>query len=189
MSSSVGAVSVEGVGPVGDLATALRADSCTELSEAVRVLLEGSFFQLSDDEVVEALREVEVCARQLVVVSRRLTIEAAERKLPKNTGADTVRRFLVETLRLSSADAGARAKAAEELGTWHDIGGEPKPVKFALAAAAQADGDISADHVRAIEKAMNRLPDKCSPTEREAAEVHLVTYARTGWPDDVVKVG
>ncbi|WP_330179203.1 HNH endonuclease [Nocardia sp. NBC_01503] len=186
MSSSGGDASVDGV---GDSAPPLRVDCCTELSDAVIGLLEGSFLNLTDDEVIEALREVETCARQLVVVSRRLTIEAAERKLPKTTGADTVRRFLIETLRLSSADAGARAKAAEELGTWHDLQGEPKPVTLALAAAAQAEGDISPDHVRAIEKAMDRLPDRCSATDREAAQDQLVTYARTGWPDDVVKVG
>ncbi|MFB8006600.1 DUF222 domain-containing protein [Nocardia sp. NPDC056000] len=160
-----------------------------QLADVVAALLEVPLGDLSNDGVVEAMQRVESCARQLVCVSRRLTVEAVERKLPEALGLGTIKKFLSDTLRLSGPDAGARARATMMLGTWHDLLGNPVRIPLGMVAEAQVAGDISPDHVRAIEAVMKRIPDSCTPADREAAQDQLVTYARTGWPEDIPAVG
>lgn len=75
------------------------------LSAAVSDLLERSLVPLSDGDLVEVMRGVERCTRRLAAVQHRLLIEAEERSIPARCGVKSVKRFLMETLRLSSAEA------------------------------------------------------------------------------------
>ncbi|MEV0298023.1 DUF222 domain-containing protein [Nocardia sp. NPDC050710] len=159
------------------------------LRVAVAELLEAPLTGLSNDAVVCALREVEQASRMLAAVGHRLIVEASDRSLPSHSGTGTVKRFLMQTLRLSSADAAARVGAATSLGTWHDMGGEPVEPHLPATAAAQADGDISVDHARGIAAVMKRVPGSTRDAEFRAAEEILADFARTGSPDDIPKVG
>ncbi|MEV0297729.1 DUF222 domain-containing protein [Nocardia sp. NPDC050710] len=159
------------------------------LLSSVAALRDLSLTGLSDDEIVHAMRGVEQAARMLAAVGHRLIVEASDRSLPSHTGTGTVKRFLMQTLRLSNADAGARVAAATSLGTWHDMGGDAVEPRLPATAAAQADGDISPDHARGIAAVMKRVPGSTRDADFHAAEQILADFARTGSPDDIGKVG
>ncbi|MEU6562990.1 HNH endonuclease signature motif containing protein [Nocardia nova] len=156
---------------------------------AVSDLLERSLAPLSDGDLVAAMWDVETCARRLAAMQHRLLIEAEERSLPSRTGAKTVKRFLMQTLRLSSADAGSRVNAAQWVGTFHDLDGELRDPQLPCTAGALTAGEVSIDHVRGIVTVMNRVPRGVSDADREAAEQILAEFARSGSPDDIGKVG
>ncbi|MBB5914765.1 hypothetical protein BJY24_003632 [Nocardia transvalensis] len=159
------------------------------LYSAVTDLLELPLTPLTDDEVVDVMRDVERCVRMLVSVRHRLLIEASERSLPARFGLKSLKKFLMETLRLASADAGARVHQASWVGTFHDMTGQPTDPRLPHTAEALAAGEISADHARGVAAVMNRVPRGVSEEDREAAEQVLAEFARSGSPDDVGKVG
>ncbi|WP_024802844.1 HNH endonuclease signature motif containing protein [Nocardia sp. BMG51109] len=159
------------------------------LHAAVTGVLEMPLTPLSDDDVVEMMRDIEKCARILTAVQHRLLVEANERSLPARFGSKSIKKFLIETLRLNSADAGSRVHRALWVGTPHDMAGEPIDPPLPHTAHALESGEISTDHVRGIVAVMNRIPRGVGPEEREAAEQILAEFARTGSPDDIGKVG
>src|SRR5689334_9974598 len=140
------------------------------LLAAISELSERSLTPLSDEQLVQAMRDVESCMRRLTAMQHRLLIEAEERSLPSRTDAKTVKRFLMETLRISSADAGSRVNSARRVATFHDLDGELRDPQLPCTAAALTHGEISADHVRGIAQVMNRVPRGVSDADREAAE-------------------
>lgn len=159
------------------------------LHAAVTDLHQHPLTPLSDDGVLTVMRQVEQCTRMLVSVQNRLLVEANERSLPARHGVASLTKFLAQTLRLASADAGARVKQAGWVATFHDMSGDPVPPQLPHTAEAMADGDISGDHANGIAAVMNRIPHRASADDREAAEHILAGFARTSSPDDIGKVG
>ncbi|TLF78461.1 HNH endonuclease signature motif containing protein [Nocardia cyriacigeorgica] len=159
------------------------------LHAAVVSLLESPLTPLTDDGVVAVMQQVERCARMLTAVQHRLLVEAGERSLPARAGSKSLKRFLMETLRLASADAGARVHQAVQVATFHDMGGDPVDPRMPHTAQALISGDISADHARGIANVLHKVPNGVSREEREAAEQILTDFARAGSPDDIGKVG
>ncbi|WP_156959878.1 hypothetical protein [Nocardia sp. BMG51109] len=94
------------------------------LHTAVGDLLQLALTPLTDDDVVTLMREVERCARRVTALQHRLLVEADERSLPARFGAKSLKKFLIETLRLAGPDAGARVHQASWVGTFHDMAGE-----------------------------------------------------------------
>src|SRR5262245_44074569 len=135
-----------GVGTGGSAADALLA--------AVGELVECSLTPLPDRGVVELLRGVERAARMLAAVQHRVLIEVDLRSIPVDSGAKTIKRFLMETLRLSNAEAGARVRAARRVGTFCDLSGEEREPELPCTAAALRSGDISVEHARGIAAVM-----------------------------------
>ncbi len=135
------------------------------------------------------MRDVERCTRMLTMVRHRLLVEASDRSLPARYGSKSLKRFLMETLNLASADAGARVHQAQSVASFHDMAGEPVDPRLPHTAQALTAGDISADHARGIAAVINRVPRGASADDRAAAEEILTDFARTGSPDDIGKVG
>ncbi|MFI1460848.1 HNH endonuclease signature motif containing protein [Nocardia carnea] len=159
------------------------------LRTAVVDLYELPLNSLSDDELVAAMQNVERCTRMLTAVQHRLLVEAQQRSLPARFGVKSLKKFLMQTLRLAGADAGARVNQAAWVATFHDMAGEPITPRLPHTAATLASGEISADHARGIAAVMNRVPHGASAEEREAAEQILAEFARSGSPDDLGMVG
>lgn len=166
------------------------ADAVTEpLLTAVTDLLAQPLTALSDEQVVAVMRQIEMCTRQLATAQHRLLIEAEERGLPAHAGVKTGKRFLMQTLRLSGADAGRRVKAAQWVGEFHDLSGEVRDPQLPCAADALTRGEISTDHVHGIAHVMKRIPRGAAEADREAAEQLLTEFACSGSPDDLSAVG
>jgi hypothetical protein len=160
-----------------------------ELLAAVGELIERPLAPLSDDEAAELLCGVERAARMLVAVRHRVMIEVDRRAIPAFAKAGTLKRFLMETLRLSNAEAGAPVYAARRVGTFCDLAGEAREPELPCTAAALRRGDISAEHARGIAVVMKRVPHAVALVDREAAERILADFAVTGSPDDIGKLG
>ena len=161
----------------------------TALHAAVTTLHELQLTGLSDGDVVAVMREVEKCSRVLTSVQHQLLVEAGERSLPARCGAKSLKKFLMQTLRLSGADAGARVHRAAWVATFHDLAGDPVAPRLPHTAQALTEGEISADHARGIAAVMNRVPRGATGHDREAAEQILAEFARSGSPDDIGKIG
>ncbi|WP_067680220.1 HNH endonuclease signature motif containing protein [Nocardia miyunensis] len=159
------------------------------LLAAVGELVEQSLTPLPDRDVVELMRGVERAARMLVAVQHRVLIEVDSRSIPADTGAKTIKLFLMETLRLSNVEAGARVRAATRVGTFCDMSGAELAPELPCTAIALRRGDISVEHARRITAVMVRVPRGVDAADREAAEKLLAEFAATGSPDDIGKVG
>ncbi|MEV6279586.1 DUF222 domain-containing protein [Nocardia sp. NPDC051832] len=159
------------------------------LLSAVTELADISVTALSDDAVLEAMRDLEKARRMLDSFGHQLIVRATEGGLPARTGAGTTKKLLIQTLRISHADAGARIAAATTLGVWHDIPGDAMEPRHPATAAAQAEGDISVDHAREIAKVLKRVPGSVANADFEAAEQILATAARAVMPEDLTNIG
>ncbi|MFI9503705.1 DUF222 domain-containing protein [Nocardia sp. NPDC052566] len=100
-----------------------------------------------------------------------------------------MKRFLIETLRLSHTEAAARVAATTQLGSFHTMHGEPIEPRMPATATAQTEGEISPEHARVIHKVLNRIPGCTDNPEYEAAEQILATAARDLEPEKVAQVG
>ncbi|MFD4369099.1 DUF222 domain-containing protein [Rhodococcus sp. NPDC058521] len=163
--------------------------SMEALEGAAAVLVHDSLTHLSDDEVVEFIRQLETTVRTLGAVSDRLIVEAMERSIPGRLGYNSPNKLLVDIIRVSATDASARVGRAREVGTWHTMDGQPAPPALPETAAARADGAIGNDHVRAVSKTLRKVPRVVSPSDIADAEKILADCARHGTPEDVEQAG
>ncbi|GAA5053489.1 HNH endonuclease signature motif containing protein [Nocardia callitridis] len=167
--------------------TPRRAGS--ELLAAITALRDVDRTSLSNEQALELLCDIETAARIVAAISVASVIDVSDRGIPDEAGAGTVKKLLMQTLRLSHAEAGARVAAAKSLGSWHALDGSPREPELPHTAIALADGAISADHARRIAQEMKRIPALTPIAERQAAEEILSDFARTSIPDDIPKVG
>ena len=114
---------------------------------------------LGDAEILSTLCGIETATRRLGHAVHQLLVAVEERSIPAARGHKTVKKLLIELLRISNADAGARVAAAKDLGTWHTPTGQDLPVTLPDTAAAQRDGEIGADHARTIRNVIRKIPD------------------------------
>ena len=190
----LGCGSVSNMGSSGGIGGGSIEDDAVEgvtgpLAAAAADLVDVSLTPLGDDEVVEVMREVERAMRRLTAVQHRVLVAATDRSLPARSGAKSPKKFLMQTLRLSSAEAGARVRQAAWVGRFHDMAGQPVDPVLPHTAHALEDGEISGEHVRGVMTVMDRIPHGVAAAEREAAEQILAEFARTGSPDDLGKIG
>ncbi|WP_067706391.1 HNH endonuclease signature motif containing protein [Nocardia yamanashiensis] len=165
-------------------------DAVADFADAAASLLTASLNTLTDGEITAVLKSIEASKRRLEAVGHRLTIEVSDRSMPARAGCANTAGFLAETLTLSRAEAKARVNAATHVGVFRDMHGVEREPLLPVAAAAQAEGDISGDQVRGIVKVLNRIPAAAPVGARGEAEGILVAHARSGGsPDDLPKIG
>ncbi|MFI9503409.1 DUF222 domain-containing protein [Nocardia sp. NPDC052566] len=122
-------------------------------------------------------------------LEHRLYVEVSDRSIPARVGAGTLKRFLIETLNLSNAEAGGRVAATTQLGAFHDMHGRLGEPRMPATAAAQAEGAISVEHACTIGKVLRRIPGCTDHPEYEAAESVLAGHAREMGPEQVARIG
>ncbi|MFE3228821.1 DUF222 domain-containing protein [Nocardia sp. NPDC059228] len=170
-------------------------DTCgiAELATAVETLsnsiLHGNLDQFTDSEVVELMRKLETCKRQLSALDSRLVIETSDRSLPQQNGDKDLVPFLRHTLGLSRYDASMRVKIAGACGEFFDRTGQRCTATLPATAKAFETAAISRDHVRGIVEIMTHLPSDIPTQARAEAEKLLVAFCHTGSPDDLPKIG
>ncbi|OBI72980.1 13E12 repeat family protein [Mycobacterium sp. E740] len=94
-----------------------------------------------------------------------------------STMGPTVIDRLWARLRIPPNEIKRRMKVAARLCPRRQISGPPLPAELAHVATAVADGKIGEDHLKAITKAMDKLPSCVSVTERDDVEASLVREA------------
>ena len=96
--------------------------------------------------------------------------------------------LLGQLLRITPREAGARVKAAADLGPRRGLTGEPLPALFAPLAAAQAAGPISPAHAVVITKTIDGLPDAIQAEHEDWLADSLLEQAHTANPVQLAQV-
>lgn len=156
--------------------------------DAVDVLLNDSLDPISDEDLVELMRDWETTRRRMAAFEHKLVREIETRNLPEKAGVKRVSKYLEQTLRLGHAEACARVRAAEQLGM-RQTGGEVLEPRLPWTAAYQQMGMVSADSARRIAQIMDRIPAETDVEDRDLAEFELASFAAQSTPDDLPKIG
>jgi hypothetical protein len=112
---------------------------------------------LGAEAVVDVLHRQEALRRRMIGFDHRLTAELSELMLTERVPARSAREFLVDSLRLSPREAGARVQAAVDLGPRRNLIGEALAPLFPLTVAAQGAGLISEQHAAVIRRTVTGL--------------------------------
>jgi hypothetical protein len=132
---------------------------------------------LSHTELLALLHRREVLARRHAAGEHQLIGRLVAEADPKALGGKNLADLLSTAMRISTKDAKGRIAQASLLGPRTAMTGEPLAPELPNVAAAQARGDIGAEHVRRIEKFFHELPARIDYATREAAEAHLARIA------------
>lgn len=138
---------------------------------------------LSDEDLVDAVRDSEVLVRAAFADQLGMVAEAERRGLPTRAGARSVKSWLQELLHLSGSDAHTRSVLAGKL----DPAGTEDGAAAELpdTAAALGEGAIGLDHARAISDGMRKLAPVTTQQEQAEAEGLLAGQARHTGPRQV----
>src|SRR5215212_4066498 len=159
-------------------------DEWEAVNEKVAAL---SLDALTHTELLALAHRREVVARRHPVVEHQLISRLAAEADPKALGGKNLADLLSTALRISTKDAKQRIKHAELLGPRTAMTGEPLAPQLPNVAAAQARGDIGAEHVQRIEKFFTELPAGIDYATREAAEADLARTAAGLGPEQFSK--
>ncbi|MBF6239374.1 DUF222 domain-containing protein [Nocardia otitidiscaviarum] len=163
-------------------------DTAAGVSAAMDALLASDLTGLSDTALVDVMREVESVRCRMAALSHRMIAEVEARHLWERAGAKGMRGYLIDVLRLSAAEAGARVRASASLRP-RSFCGEPGPALLPPTAALQAEGTISPEHARVIMRVMDRIPNAVPEETKTEAEQQLAHAASQMPPEYVSKVG
>jgi hypothetical protein len=136
-----------------------------------------SFAVLSAAEVVDVQSRLEKGYRSQPAVDHKLIHQLTSQSTPAELGAKSWPRALSDGLRISEGEAKRRIKLAGLLGPRSALTGTALAPQLPNVAAAQARGEIGAEHVRIIEKFFDALPARVDHQTRELAEADLARTA------------
>lgn len=105
---------------------------------------------------LQSRRETQAC--RAPAVDHALLAEIQSRTTPKDIGAKDWADMLVIRLRISRTEARRRVAEADDLGPRNALNGDSLPPLLPATAAAQAAGDINAEHVAIIRNFLNKPP-------------------------------
>jgi hypothetical protein len=106
---------------------------------------------------------------------------------PIELGATTLRKLLAFRLRISESETNRRLNTAADLAPRRTLTGQPLPPVLERTAAAQARGQINAEHIQVIRGFLANLPDAVDYQAREAAETDLARIATEQSPEGLRK--
>lgn len=145
-----------------------------ELESALQKAADVSLDALRPAELVALLARRERLFSALPVVDHAVVARLVADDDPKALGASSWPEALATTLRISRAEAKRRIGAAAVLGPRRALTGEPLAPVLETTAAAQARGEVGAEHVRIIEEFFIHLSAHVNYQARELAEADLV---------------
>jgi hypothetical protein len=159
------------------------------LRAAIDELLACPLTGLTDDEVLEVARSVEVGRRRLETFDVPVVAELDARALVDRNLAPSTGAFLAGLWNVSPGGAARRVRHVRALGPRVTLTGDRlEPLRPGVA-AARAEGAISAEHAEVILRTLAKLPRQLPVGEVDAMELTLVGHARTFHPGDVRGIG
>lgn len=159
-------------------------EMCTPDAEAVSAALDAveaawdklaslPVHTLGAGQVLAVLSRLEIHRRRQPTTEHALLTHLQSQATPKEMGAKSWRAVLSNRLGISGVDAGRRIAEAAQLGPRRAVTGERLEPALPGTAAAQARGEIGAEHVSVIRTFMDQLPADLDPGTRSAAESQL----------------
>lgn len=138
---------------------------------------------LSLPELLELQSRRETLARRAPVIDHALLTEIQSRTTPKEIGAKDWTDVLAIRLRISRREARRRVTEAADLAPRTALSGEPLPPTLPATAAAQAAGDINAEHVAIIRDFFKHPPVALDATTIGQIDADLARIASSNTPD------
>jgi hypothetical protein len=163
-------------------------DRIAALQAALDELLVEDLVAVSGAELAGAMQSFEAFRARLAVADHRFITEAGDRHLAAELCVTSTSVLLQHLLRLTPGAAGARVRAAANLGPRRSLLGEVLPPLFGRVAAAQAAGVISPDHARVVVWAVDKLPSALQADYEQVVETQLVEHAQVFDPGRLLKL-
>jgi Domain of unknown function (DUF222) len=157
----------------------MRPASCDDLQVALGCVdtLRESVPVLREQELLDAVCGIEVLARKAHATMLELVAGLDAAGVAGEQGFGTTWRLLSAMLDLSTGQARARMRDAEQLATRRTLTGEVLPARLPAAAAALASGAIGTGQLTVIAQTMAVLPSTVSPQDRDWVEATLAEHA------------
>ncbi|MGN6607153.1 MAG: DUF222 domain-containing protein, partial [Jatrophihabitans sp.] len=153
-------------------------------------LLGSSTALLSEAELLGAVRSVEALRCRLAAVDAAVIAELDRRDVASRHSQRSTKALLHATLRINSAEAAARVKAAAMVGPRQAFAtGEPLDAAFPQTASALAEGVINAEHARVIAACISELPAGVREQAHDHVEALLLREAAESDPGVVRQLG
>lgn len=152
-------------------------DTLTRLEQDVDALAGAGMDSCTDDEVLGLWRRLETIRRKLEPVDHKVIAEVESRSLPYTYACKNAAALARHVLRVGPGEASARVKAAHRCGPRRTLSGDVLLPAFPAVAAAQASGQVSAQHARVITEMITKLPQEVSAELGGTVEDVLVEFA------------
>jgi len=143
--------------------------------------------RLNHRDLLDLLDDLEVLSCALPAQRNRALARLQTETTPHELGAKNWKDVLRIRWRISATEANRRLADAQVLGPRRTLTGEPLTPVLAATAAAQAAGQINAEHVETIRDAMGRIPGFVDAATREEIEADLVRIAEGVGPYELTK--
>lgn len=170
---------------VGDRDTVLGA--LASIETALNVLAAASLDGFTPPELLELLARREVIARRGPALDHRIIHGLRSQARPGELGSTTWPKVLAERLQVSAEEASRRLTDAADLGPRTAVTGEALAPVLPHFAAAQAHGQVGAEHLRITRKFFKKLPAAVDRATRVAAEKDLAQRAVAFGPEEYRK--
>ena len=156
----------------------------------LKLLEDGGLEAFDDARFLGFLQGFERFRNRFSLVDHQGVQDAQRRDLAGELCHSTVPRALAATLRISPAEAGRRVRAADVLTERSSMTGQPlAPVRPYLA-AAQRDGEVSAEQVDIVERALAKVGRVgFDPDQVAWGEQQLAGWAAQFGPKDLTPAG
>jgi hypothetical protein len=153
------------------------------LEAAFETVATLSYDALDIAETLGCLDRLENLRRRLPATDHQLLTHAQSRTTAAEVGAKNWADVLAIRLRISVKDAKRRVQEAEDLGPRTALTGEPLTPRLPATAAAQARGDINAEHVAIIRKCLTDAAVYLDATTRAQIDQDLARLATDNSPE------
>ena len=167
------AVDVHGSGSATGIAGTAVGAAVDTIRAALTDVVEAPSWQLTDDQLADLIGAVTGTQGGLSELVARLVGEAERRELARRAGAASTKAWLMGRTRLGYCEAGTLVRHAAAL-----TPGADGSVRWEATRRAWAAGAITAEQAVVITAALDRLGVDIAPTEKVAAEEHLVAQAQ-----------
>ncbi|WP_255795761.1 DUF222 domain-containing protein, partial [Mycobacteroides abscessus] len=156
-----------------------------DLLTTATAVVESSFDELNNPELLSALRQLEIAQRKITAASHTLTARLVQRGSPVALGGTSFAEVLARHLSITTATARRRLADAAHLGPRRAFTGEPLRPVLPYVAHALREGRLGDEHVRIIRRFFDVLPDAVDADTREAAEERLASMGTEFGPEQL----
>jgi len=158
----------------------------TGLDHLIKMVDDRGLGQLDDPSLIGFMQTFERVRNRLSLIDHQIIVDGQRRDLPTAMCQGSMRRVLTSALSLSRSEAARRVRAAEAVGPRMSMLGDAlDPVRPRLA-AAQRDGQVSAEKVAIIARALGQVDRRgFDPAEVDAGEELLSERASVFPPEDL----
>lgn len=152
----------------------------------LKVVEDGSLDTFDPTRLVGFMQDYERFRNRLSLIDHQIVKAAQQANLAGELCHSTLPRALAAMLRISSAEAARRVRAAEVLAERNSMLGQPLDPGRPHLAKAQRDGEVSPEQVDIAERALSRV-DRAGfdPGDIAWGEQKLAEYATTFGPKDL----